>query len=164
MIAMLPLMKKVFHFEASREQYVCDAAIVWCFDHRFQMGFGKFLKRIGVTNPDPIRIAGGAKGLASPAQESDRQFVIDQIRTSIRLHGTKLVILKLHSDCGAYGGLAAFSGDARAEAKHHEAELLRAADCLRAAIPGIEVRGYFVDFDGVWEVDVAQRPSAGSGE
>jgi hypothetical protein len=123
------------------------------------MGFGKFLKRIGVTNPDPIRIAGGAKGLASPERESDRQFVIDQIRTSVRLHGTKLVILKLHSDCGAYGGLEAFGGDARAEAEHHEAELLRAAECLRAAMPGIEVRGYFVDFDGVWEVDVTPNES-----
>lgn len=149
-------MKKVFHFDAPREQYVCDAAIVWCFDHRFQTGFGKFLKRIGVVSPDPIRVAGGAKGLASPEKESDRQFVLDQIRTSMRLHGTKLVILKLHSDCGAYGGLARFGGDARAEAEHHERELLRAAECLRAAIPEIEVRGYFVDFEGVWEVQMAQ--------
>jgi hypothetical protein len=149
-------MKKVFHFDAPREQYVCDAAIVWCFDHRFQTGFGKFLKRIGVVSPDPIRVAGGAKGLASPDKESDRQFVLDQIRTSMRLHGTRLVILKLHSDCGAYGGLASFGGDARAEAEHHERELLRAAECLRAAIPEIEVRGYFVDFEGVWEVQLAQ--------
>jgi hypothetical protein len=74
----------------------------------------------------------------------------------MRLHGTRLVILKLHSDCGAYGGLASFGGDARAEAEHHERELLRAAECLRAAIPEIEVRGYFVDFEGVWEVQMAQ--------
>ena len=149
-------MKKVFHFDASREPYVCDAAVVWCFDHRFQLGFGKFLKRIGVTNPDPIRIAGGAKGLASPERESDREFVLEQIRKSMQLHGTKLVILKLHSDCGAYGGLATFGGDTRAEAEHHQAELVRAAECLRDAIPGIEVRGYFVDFEGVWEVEVTQ--------
>ncbi len=147
-------MKKVFHFNAPREQYVCDAAIVWCFDHRFQVGFGKFLQRIGVEHPDPIRIAGGAKGLASPERESDREFVLEQIRKSMMLHGTRLVILKLHSDCGAYGGLAAFGGDTRAEAEHHQAELRRAAAYLRAAIPGIEVRGYFVDFEGVWEVEV----------
>jgi hypothetical protein len=149
-------MKKVFHFDAPRDRYQCDAAIVWCFDNRFQVGFGKYLKRIGVVSPDPIKIAGGAKSLASPTKESDRQFVLDQIRTSIRLHRTRLVILKLHSDCGAYGGLEAFNGDARAEAEHHEAELLRAAECLRTAIPEIEVRGYFVDFDGVWEVDLTQ--------
>jgi hypothetical protein len=153
-------MQKVFHFEAPRAQYQCDAAIVWCFDNRFQTGFGKFLKRIGVVNPDPIKIAGGAKSLASPAKESDRQFVLDQIRTSMRLHNTRLVILKLHSDCGAYGGLQAFGGDARAEAEHHEAELQRAAECLRAAIPSLEVRGYFVDFEGVWEADLAPKTVA----
>jgi carbonic anhydrase len=43
------------------------------------------------------------------------EFVLEQIRKSIRLHGTRRVILMVHSDCGAYGGLAeGFRGDARA--------------------------------------------------
>jgi hypothetical protein len=147
--------KKVFHFDAPREKYHCDAAILWCFDNRFELGFRKFLKRIGVAYSDPIKIAGGAKCLASPDLESERQFVLDQIRKSIRLHGTRRVILMVHSDCGAYGGLAgAFRGDAKAEAIHHERELQLAAANLRAAIPGIEVQGYFVDFEGIWDVEV----------
>ena len=148
-------MEKVFHFDAPRERYHCDAAIVWCFDHRFNLGFTKFLKRLGIVNSDPIKIAGGAKSLSSPARESDREFVLEQIQTSIRLHGTKLVILKMHSDCGAYGGLAAFGGDAGAEALHHEQELRRAAEYLRKEIPGIALQAYFVDFAGVWAVDLA---------
>src|SRR3954452_13964604 len=108
-------MKKVFHFENPREQYVCDAAIVWCFDNRFELGFRKYLKRIGVMYSDPIKIAGGAKCLASPNKHADRDFVLDQIRQSIRLHETRRVILMVHSDCGAYGGLAAFRGDAALE-------------------------------------------------
>src|ERR1700730_3980534 len=72
-----------------REKYQCDAAIVWCFDNRFQLGFAKFLKRRGVVNSDPIKIAGGAKCLASPEHEGDRQFVLDQIRKSMHLHGNK---------------------------------------------------------------------------
>lgn len=148
-------MKKVFHFDAPREKYHCDAAILWCFDNRFELGFRKFLKRIGVVNSDPIKIAGGAKCLASPEHESDREFVLDQIRKSMRLHGTRRVILMLHSDCGAYGGLAdAFGGDAAAEAEHHKRELLHAADNLRAAIPAIEVQGFFVDFDGIWDAEI----------
>ena len=63
-------MKKVFHFDAPREKYHCDAAILWCFDNRFELGFRKFLKRIGVVNSDPIKIAGGAKCMASPEHES----------------------------------------------------------------------------------------------
>jgi hypothetical protein len=153
-------MKKVFHFDAPREKYLCDAAILWCFDNRFELGFRKFLKRVGVANSDPIKIAGGAKCLASPEQESDREFVLEQIRKSIRLHGTRRVILMVHSDCGAYGGLAgAFGGDAQAEAEHHHAELRRAAETLRTAIPGVEVDAYFVDFEGVWSAELEAAES-----
>jgi len=156
--------KKVFHFDAPREKYLCDAAILWCFDNRFELGFRKFLKRVGVVNSDPIKIAGGAKCMASPEHESDREFVLEQIRKSIRLHGTRRVILMLHSDCGAYGGLAGtFGGDAAAEAEHHERELQRAAANLRAAIPGIEVQGYFVDFDGIWDAGVGAAEVSAAG-
>jgi carbonic anhydrase len=148
-------MKKVFHFDSPREKYQCDAAILWCFDNRFDLGFRKFLKRIGVVNSDPIKVAGGAKSLATPEQEADREFVLEQIRKSIRLHETKRVILMVHSDCGAYGGLAgAFRGDARAEAAHHQRELALAASNLLEAIPGIEVQAYFVDFEGIWDAEV----------
>ncbi len=147
-------MTKVFHFDSPREKYHCDAAIVWCFDNRFNLSFSKFLKRIAVANADPIKVAGGAKSLASPELERDRDFVLEQIRKSIRLHGTKLAILMMHSDCGAYGGLAGFSGDARAEAEHQEKELRVAAANLQREIPELAVQAYFVDFEGVWAVDV----------
>lgn len=155
-------MKKVLHFDSQREWYVCDAAIVWCFDSRFDVGFSKFLKRLEIKNPDPIRIGGGAKALASPDRESDRAFLVEQIQKSVNLHGTKRVILTLHSDCGAYGRLAKFKGDAAAEAAHHQRELERAAESLRVAIPGLEIEGYFVDFEGIWEVEVAVPQKARS--
>jgi len=154
-------MKKVFHFDSPRARYQCDAAIIWCFDNRFQLGFTKFLKRLGIVNSDPIKIAGGAKCLASPDRDGDRDFVLEQTRISMRLHETKRVILMVHSDCGAYGGLmGGFGGNARMEALHHEQELHRAAGCLLESIPGLEVLAYFVDFEGIWEVDVSQQPVA----
>lgn len=67
-------MKKVFHFDAPREKYHCDAAILWCFDNHFELGFRKFLKRIGVVHSDPIKIAGGAMCMASPERESDSRI------------------------------------------------------------------------------------------
>jgi hypothetical protein len=94
-----------------------------------------------VANSDPVKIAGGAKCLASPEQESDREFVLAQIRKSIPLHGTRRVILMLHSGCGLAGG---FAGDARAQ--HYQEELQRAAESLRKAIPGVEVDAYFRGF------------------
>ncbi len=151
--------RKVFHFDAPREKYHCDAAIVWCFDNRFELGFRKYLKRIGVLNTDPIKIAGGAKSLASPEHSSDRQFILEQLRKSIRLHGTHRIILMVHTDCGAYGGLASgFGGDTARELTHLEGELERAASFVRSEIPGVQVDTYFVSFDGVWEA------SRGAGE
>lgn len=155
-------MRKIFHFESPRERYTADAAVVWCFDHRFDVVLHKLLKKIGVERFDPILVAGGAKNLSSPASESQRQFVLDQIRTSIRLHSTKNVMLMLHSDCGAYGGLKAFNNDTAAEAENHRQEMHKAVACLKAEIPEVEVRSFFVDFDGVWEADItasAERAS-----
>ena len=147
-------MQKVYHFDSPREKYHCDAAIIWCFDNRFDLGFRKFLKRRGILNSDPIKIAGGAKSLASPEHETDREFLLDQIRKSIRLHGTRHVILMLHSDCGAYGGLAAFGNNAQKEAEHHNCELKKAAENLQNAIPAVGISGYFVDFEGIYEADL----------
>jgi hypothetical protein len=81
-------MRKVFHFDSPSEKYHCDAAVVWCYDNRFELAFRKLLKRIGIEHADPIRVAGGAKCLATPDQESEREFVLEQIRKSMRLHGT----------------------------------------------------------------------------
>src|SRR5215467_8551433 len=135
-------MEKLFHFESPRERYKCDAAIVWCFDNRFELALRKLVKRLELNYYDPIRIAGGTKCLASPEQENDREFVLKQIRISMRLHETKTVILMLHSDCGAYGGLAAFENNTQHEAENHRQELHRAAACLKAEIPELEVKAY----------------------
>ena len=144
-------MEKVFHFDSPRERYKCDAAVVWCFDNRFELLLRKLVKHLGIVYYDPIRIAGGTKYLASPDDENERQFVLNQIRLSMRLHETKHVILMLHSDCGAYGGLSAFGGDSAKEAENHRGELQRAASYLLSQIPDITVTPYFVDFEGVWE-------------
>jgi carbonic anhydrase len=148
-------MQKVLHFDSPRDRYKCEAAVVWCFDNRFELVLRKLLKRLGVGYFDPIRIAGGTRYLASSLSEdeSSRQFVLEQIRISMRLHETKTVILMLHSDCGAYGGLAAFAEDAAKEAQHHGQELQRAASYLLSQIPELTIKPYFVDFEGVWEID-----------
>ena len=76
----------------------------------------KFLKKRGIWWADPLKIAGGAKAFASPADESERSFALGQVRTSMRLHGTNRVMPMVHTDCGAYGGLEAFGGNEEREA------------------------------------------------
>lgn len=153
-------MTKRFHFTSPAETYRADAALVWCFDDRFTLAVTKFLKRTGVTRIDSIRVAGGPKALASPDDEAARTFVLEQLRLSRRLHATERVILIAHSDCLAWGGLARFQGDVRAESEHHQAALARAAGVVRSAIPEMRVACLFVDFEGVWEPEAA-RSAAG---
>jgi hypothetical protein len=154
-------MRKVFHFDSPAEAYVADASVLCCFDYRISTAVRKFLKKKGIERADMIVVAGGAKTLASPRNDFEREFILEQVRLSVSLHLTKRVLVMSHSDCATYGGLAHFRGDPAAEADHHRAELLRAAGLLTANFPGISVEPYFVKFDGVWEVEgAAHRKSA----
>jgi carbonic anhydrase len=147
-------MKRVLHFHSAAKEYHCDALVVACFDHRFDRVLRKFLRHIRVHNPDVVIVAGGAKSLSSPEHESDRDFILAQVGKSTRLHGTERVILMLHSDCGAYGGLhKQFNGDGAKEVEHHRDELRRAYAVLRMAFPEAKVECYFVDFAGVWQLE-----------
>ncbi len=157
-------MHKVFHHDSPRARYKCDAAVVWCYDHRFEIALNKLLQCLGVVRSDPIRIAGGAKCLASPDYEGDRHFIFEQLRWSMRLHGTDTVLLMVHSDCGAYGGLAAFDNDPHKELEHHKHDLRRAVAALKAAIPELAVKAFFVDFEGVWELDMRHVPASSGPE
>jgi hypothetical protein len=143
-------MQKVFHFDSAFEPYVADAAVLSCFDQRIRQTVNKFLKRQGILRPDMIVVAGGAKTLASPRNDFERDFILEQVRMSITLHGTERAYLFCHSDCATYGGLAVFKGDATAEAVHHFAELRKADELLKTRFPQLEVEGFFVNFEGVF--------------
>jgi len=146
-------MKKVFHFDSRPDEYHADACVVSCIDARFELVTQKFLKKRKFSRTDLVKIAGGAKVFASPGQESDRSFALEQVRTSVRLHQPKRVMLMVHSDCGAYGGLQAFGGSEEREAANHEMELRAAAEFLRRNIPAIYIECYYLKFTGVWTLD-----------
>jgi hypothetical protein len=152
-------MKSDFKFQSSREHYTADACIVWCFDDRFSDLLEAFKKERGFKHADVVKCAGGAKALAADGSNGltagggpERDFVLNQIKTSIKLHKTPIVILMVHIDCGGYGGSAAFGNDRDAERRHHEAELGKAAGFVQSQLPGIAVESHIADFDGVREV------------
>jgi len=145
----MPEMKKVFHFDSPPDQYVADAAVLCCFDQRTRQAVRKFLQKQAIERPDMIVIAGGARTLASPRNDFERDFILEQFRMSIQLHKTAKAYLMSHSDCATYGGLAAFGNDREVEAKHHQQELKRAAELLRADFPELSVECFFVTFDGI---------------
>lgn len=145
-------MEKVFHFDSPPEPYIADAAVLCCFDQRIRLATYKFLKHQGIVRPDMVVVAGGARTLASPRNDFERDFILEQVRMSIRLHQTKQVFLMSHSDCATYGGLVAFGGDRIREADHHRGELQRAAELVNANFPELGVKCFFVNFEGVHAV------------
>ncbi|MGD1003277.1 MAG: carbonic anhydrase [Minisyncoccia bacterium] len=144
-----PLVK----FESSKEHYAANACVVWCFDDRFYKLLKAFGKQEGFAHIDLVKIAGGAKALASTAGASpDRDFVLNQIKASVRLHGTKRVVLMLHRDCGAYGGSKSFA-DADAEKAELIKQLHQAQDLVKKElrdVDGLVVDTCFADFDGLY--------------
>ncbi len=61
----------------------------------------------------------------------------------------------LHSDCGAYGGLAGgFGGDTQAEANHHEEELRRATASLRRGAASRGARLFLWTLEGIWDAEI----------
>lgn len=146
-------MEKLFIFESSKNHYNSDACIIWCYDDRFSKALLAFTDNCGIKNYDLVKIAGGAKSLASPQDFSEREFVLKQIQTSIKLHGTKKVILMNHADCGAYGGSKNFKNDEIVERKTHEDELKKAEIFLKDNLPsGIKIEKVFACFNEVYTV------------
>ena len=143
-------MQKLFHFDSPPELYIADAAVLCCFDQRIRLAVNKFLQRQRIVRPDMIVVAGGAKTLASPRNDFERDFILEQVRMSILLHRTERVLLMCHSDCATYGGLAAFKGDVKLEAEHHRGELRRAAELVKENFPGLSAECLFVNFEGVF--------------
>ena len=136
-------MRKLFHFDCQQEVYQADACVISCFDARFDLPLRKFLKRRGIAVYDHVQIPGSAKPLAAPDRDSDRDFVLAMVRTSLRLHRSRRILLFAHSDCGAYPGVppAAIAADAAT-----------AAASLRTAEPAIPIETFFCDFDGIYEI------------
>lgn len=145
-------MKKIFDFAAPHEHYKADTGVVWCYDERIRRTLYAFFDATAIQHPDIIKVAGGARSLASPEHETDREYIIDLIKKSVMLHGTKKFILTNHADCGAYGGSVRFNNDQEAERSFHEQELAKARDIIHTTLPDLIIECLFVDFDGIWQI------------
>lgn len=134
-------MQKLYHFDCPQEVYQADACVISCFDFRFDAQLRKFLKRRGVATFDHVKIPGSVKAVAAPDRDSDRDFVLGMLRTSLRLHGPRRLLLFAHNDCGAYPGVPP---DTVA------ADVIAAARYFGNAEPTLQIESYFCDFDGIY--------------
>jgi len=79
--------------------------------------------------PDVIRLAGVGQNLINPEH---RAGALHSINLSIEAHGSGLVVLYHHYDCGAYGSTKKCGDGGEAERKFHATELKKAREVLRS--------------------------------
>ncbi len=126
----------------------CRACIVFCIDFRLNGALTAFLSehKLDKDGADVVRVAGAAKSLARPKDPRDRDFLMEQVATSGRLHSTRQVYLINHEDCGAYGKEQISDSDA--ELAMHRRDLRAGRALLQESFPAIEVLTYFMGLDG----------------
>lgn len=111
--------------------HTCTGAILHCIDFRLGPAIKNWLEEQELLGDcDIISIAGATK---------DMSFPMEQLVLSHQLHKTTTIILMNHTDCGAYGGRAAFES-ADAETETHFTAMSAAKMTLEEKLPGIEVR------------------------
>jgi len=111
--------------------HTCKAAILHCIDFRLGPSIKTWLEKEGLLGDcDIVSVAGATKTFDFPSA---------QLELSHKLHGTSTVILMNHTDCGAYGGRAAFDSDAE-ETEAHFAAMAAAKIALLEKVPGLDVR------------------------
>ncbi|MCL5011124.1 MAG: hypothetical protein M1127_02860 [Patescibacteria group bacterium] len=146
-------MRKIIDFETKKEHYTAQACVVWCFDNRFTPALNEFVKNKNYQHYDLIKVAGGAKPLATPEKEIEEEYILKQIEISLKLHHSQRIVLMGHSDCGAYGGLAAFNNDEDREKQAHIEELTKAKSFLQNNLScSVPIDLIFVDCSGIWEI------------
>jgi carbonic anhydrase len=99
----------------------CKALIIHCSDFRFGKAVGTYLEDTHLVNDcDIIAVDSAAKNIASPTNEGDREFVMNQIGLAKSLHEIKQVVVMNHTDCSGYGGRSAFPTRADEEKRHFD--------------------------------------------
>lgn len=121
----------------------CDAVLVTCMDWRLHPGLDDRVREAVGGACDLVVVPGGVKSLLPDGDPAVREFLLDSIGISARLHATGRVVLANHTDCGAYGGQAAFGSDAQ-EVARHRADLESARRVVEARFPSLRVETLLV--------------------
>ena len=120
----------------------CEACIVTCIDYRLQANINNWIaQNFKQGSFDRVSLAGGVKNL---------DVILDQIKTSARLHRIKRAVVINHADCGAYG--EENIPDKETEFLRHNEDLQTIANRVRSDLPNLKVETYYLHLDGTFEV------------
>ena len=128
-------MKVKFQF---KNIHSCDAVVLACIDFRFWKETMKFAEvELGIKSYDFPKLPGAAKAVNDCLSEAD--VAMKCIGVPCDLHHVSRIVIVNHADCGAYGGSKEFCGDAEAEQRFHEGELMKAKEKIAKHYPDKEI-------------------------
>jgi len=118
--------------------HTCSTLLIRCMDFRLGPAIRDYLNERNLYgDTDIVSVAGAAKYLVS-GDDVAKPFLESQIELSKTLHEISRIILMNHTDCGGYGGRAAFSSAEEERAKHL-ADLHVAKGSIEQKHPSINV-------------------------
>lgn len=130
----------------------CTALLFLCMDFRLHPQVIEALQK-QEGQCDLCVTAGSIKALLD---EKTRDFILQHIALSEKLHHARKVILTIHRDCGAYGGSKAFETQ-ETEFDHHKARLQEATALIHKQFPSMEVAAYVIELteaNGEWKTSL----------
>ena len=117
----------------------CKALVITCMDFRLVRQTGKYLADLGLENNyDLLSVAGSTKDLVA-GDEKIKDFFFRNINVSCALHSARQVFIIHHSDCGAYGGSAAFAS-AEKEKEFQISEMQKSEAVIKEKFPQFEIK------------------------
>jgi carbonic anhydrase len=124
------------------DSHSCKAFVLACIDFRFHTQLEEILKQRGCNTIDLKCDAGAVKYLVSQDKPEVRDWILENIGISQRLHHIGEVILINHFDCGAYGGNAAFDSE-KAQLQYHKEQLSEAKELVSGKFPDLKITTLF---------------------
>ncbi|MFL0774171.1 MAG: carbonic anhydrase [Prochlorococcus sp.] len=133
--------------------------VLHCMDFRLGSAIRDEMERRGwLDDADIVAIAGAGKTIVSAEPASWHEAAMTHIALSKKLHETKRLVIMNHTDCGAYGGRAAFDGDADIEAVKHRADLKAAAGVVAKEHPDLGIFLVLVHIDDEGKISFEDVP------
>ena len=153
---------KDFPYSSNMEHYHLqgtEPVRVRCMDDRFAALWHRFHEAHGWSHKDPITVPGGiaAVGSNDPVDADEKKVILGWIRGALELHGSKYVIVSVHSGgCGAYKLKGLSFASPEAERKRVELDLRAAVEFLRGELPqDVTILGYLADGEGLHQLIAA---------
>lgn len=151
----------VYYHETVWKKYTAGVCSIRCLDDNtwktFKNHLREFLRLLGMSNIDPITLAGGGLNISSPEVPSDCDLMLRNIAISVREHGARRVKIFNHHACAFAGGFQRFNYDPDAEFEYHARELMRAHEIVKNAFPEIDIQLHFINPKGT--IRVLPNPS-----